>query len=180
MRNLVPLLLAVTLTSCATVPTVDYSTVPPEAVAEQVTVVDSKFDRRARLEAPAIREVVEVNPGSPFTHIDIRHTLLRAFKGDTLTHQAYVSIHYVGNRWRFYNSASLVGGQAVPAVVIERVVESCSRSCSYRETVGIELTEEQLRGSGDLEFRLNSQNGRGEVVTIPRNYVNGYLLAVSL
>ena len=177
-----PALLAIlvgTLSGCASAPSVDYSTISPEVIATQATVIRSKFDRGVRIEGPVIRNTVAKDSDSLISHIDIQQILLRAFKADRTRHQVYVVINYVGSRWRFYRNASFPGGNVVPITVIDRRVNLCGPSCDYTEEIGIELTEDQLRGSNDLEFRLNAQSGRTDVITVPRNYIDGYLLAVT-
>lgn len=89
----------------------------------------------------------------------------------TVRYQLYEDVHYNFN-WRNFRSASvLLGGQptSMPLTSIAHDVEACfSGVCSYRETVGIDMVEAEVReiaassAAGGFRlwpFRLKAQNG---------------------
>lgn len=178
-------LVASALIGCATAPPqVDYSTMDAGSVAAAVIVKGGKFDAVTTIEAPALRDRVlkQKSEVSVFDRYDSRMVLLRAIKanGTPTTHQAYVEIEYSGDTWRFYQSARLAGGKSLTIVPVERKVLRCGgvAGCDYRETVGVLLKEDDLRGAGALEFALKGRTEGDDVISIPRNYVNGYLAAL--
>lgn len=168
------------LAGCANIPELEVAKMDSDGIAAATKVVSSKFDGRMTIQGPLMQVNHKTRPDDYLSDIDFRRIALRAFreKGETL-HQVYVEIEYVASRWRFYETVSFVGGRAAKLLPIDRKVASCSARCNYVETLGVDVTDADLRGSGDLEFRLNSKSGVRDVVVVPRSYINGYLAAVS-
>jgi hypothetical protein len=98
---------------------------------------------------------------------------MRAADGKTL-HQLYLAVS--AYEWLFLNSAYAYG-QPLDFVGIDRSVGSCSKyGCNITETVGIGLTEDQLRqyALSGFTFQLTGQRGN-RVITVPATYFQGYL-----
>lgn len=112
---------------------------------------------------------------------DEQSVLLRGFKDkkkQTTTHQIYLVIRYRGD-WRYYTSASFVGGEQKRLTALKREVIGCSGrgSCTLQETLGIEISDEALRnGNRSINVRVNSKSGFANEIVIPQNYILGYLL----
>lgn len=106
---------------------------------------------------------------------------LRSFaapSGSTV-HQVYLSVS--SNEWMFLHAAYAYGSP-LNFVAIDRAVGACSRyGCTIRETVGVNLTEEELRqfAQTGFVFQLSGQRG-SRVVSIPAAYFQGYLSRLHL
>lgn len=177
-------LLATALAGCATTPpSINYATMDPAAVTAATTVNGSKFDKTLRVEAPAIttRTKLPSAPGQMVDYYENRAVFLRGVmaKSAPTMHSAYVEVVYEGKGWRFYQGANFVGGERATFLPIERKLIDCYPSlCKYSETFAVVLRESDVRGNGDIEFRLNSRTAGEDIITLPRNYINGYLAAV--
>jgi hypothetical protein len=90
------------------------------------------------------------------------------------THQLYLSVS--SNGWLFLNAA-YSGGSMLPMTQIDRSVGYCSSyGCTVHETVGIDLTYDQLSkyASTGIAFQLSGQRG-SKTYSIPAAYFKGYL-----
>lgn len=175
------------LLGCATsVPSIDYAIASEKAVAEATIVHDSGFDVVKTVVAPELHKTIQVRKG--FLDIpgldsiyDEQTVLLRGFKdktAKTTTHQIYLVIRYRGD-WRYYTSASFIGGEQKLLKALKREVIGCSGrgSCILQETLGIEISEDALRtGKGGINVRVNSKSGFANEIVIPQHYIVGYLL----
>lgn len=141
-------------------------------IAAAVAVHDSSFDARKRLTGPRIRVSAEDSSGS---------YMLRAFvdkaSGETSI-QAYAAVYWFGGSWRFYRSASFVGGHTVSALRIDSDVRCKRSSCSHEETVGIDIPKAFLTPGAGLQLRLNGRTGPDVVLAFTPEYVDGMLAAV--
>lgn len=180
------LLLAGLLTAgCATQPPVDYASWDAGSIQGATTVTDSRFAKTSTVESPPIRDkVLSVKSDvAAFDRYDERMVLLRGAvaKGAPTRHQAYVEVTYIAQAWRLYRGASLAGGKRTTVIPIERTVVRCGHlgGCEFREAIGVLLDENDLRSAGPLEIRLQSHQGGEYVLSLPRNYVEGYLAAVN-
>jgi hypothetical protein len=101
---------------------------------------------------------------------------IRTIKGTDghSVHQIYLAVSSDG--WMFLHSAHAYG-KPLNFLAIDRAVGYCSKyGCSVTETVGITMSEDELRQlalSGFI-FQLSGQRG-SRVVTIPATYFQGYL-----
>lgn len=133
---------------------------PPRAPAVQ----DSNFD--------AVRTIT----GQPRRASDDArgvHTFqLRAFvdkRTRAVTWQLYVTLHYTGQGWRVYDSASLSDGTQAPAKRITTDVSCTTSFCSYTEVIGVPLQADRI-AAAPLTVRLNAKQGMPVFVTIPADY----------
>lgn len=175
----------ITLAGCASAPQTGpsyYATMDPKGIAASSKAVVSKFSENTWIEAPAMRYKIERKTGDIVPPVDDYLVLLRGLvsKDGKVTHQAYVNIDYSASTWRHYSSANLAGGKFISAVPVETKVLRCGAGgrCDFREVFAVPLDEAALRSSGDVEFRLNSKAEGEDVVTLPRNYIDGYLLSI--
>lgn len=180
MYKLAPaLLLAAALIGCASKAPLDPGYLARSAadVTAATRVTDSEFDLNRTYVSPA---VTMRDSAEGLKYFDRQTVVLRGFKDKktgVLTHQVYIEMTYFGQGWRFYNSVSLPGIGARPVTLISRKVDSCSgHACNYREILGIDMTTEALLSDKDgLRLRMNSANGEGDVIALPRQYIEGYL-----
>jgi len=101
---------------------------------------------------------------------------IRTFKGadGKSVHQVYLAVSSQG--WMFLNSAYAYG-KPLDFLAIDRQVGYCSKyGCSITETVGVGLSEDQLRqfAMTGFSFQLTGQRA-SRVVNIPATYFQGYL-----
>lgn len=183
MKPLLAATIVLAVTGCTSAPPIDYATMDPVGVAAATTVKGSKFDKVTSIEGPAIktRRKLPSAPGQMVDHYESRWVFLRGAvaKGTPTTHSVYVEIQYEGNGWKFYDGANFEGGVRATFLPIARKVVDCYPSlCTYSEAFAVLLREADVRGKGDIEFALRSRSGTDDVITLPRNYINGYLSAV--
>ena len=96
------------------------------------------------------------------------------------TRQLYASVWHQDRTWRFYRTASFVGGDMVDARRIA-LNPSCMSggglvTCSFTEVVTAPITAEQWAGAkvSGLDIRLNGQQGPSVVVKITPAYIAGF------
>jgi len=167
------MVLSLCLAGCAT----DYSKQPTQAVAAATTVKDSNFDAQVRYMAPNLRS--ERRRG---LFMDYHSVALRSFvdkKTGLAANQVYVTVSYVGG-WRFYRTASFEGGAQRAVLAIDRNVDFCNGGiCAYTETLGIQLSDEELQAAArGMKIRLNAKSGHESMIELPANYVAGFLAAL--
>lgn len=146
-----------------------------EQVSAGVKKDDTKFDSLIRHVGPSVTYSVQ-RPG--LGSDDITWTV-RAFTSKTngaTERQLYARVMHSDKRWRFFNSASFVGGDLAKTVRIDST-PSCHRyGCTLTEVVGVDLPDQKWRaatGAG-LEVRLNAQSGGHVVIKIPAEYISGF------
>jgi hypothetical protein len=139
---------------------------PPKSVAERIEVKDSQFD--------AVRTIV-----GPTMHSAGTNFRLRAFKpkaGGETRWQLYADITWMGDGWRFYNSASFEDGMQASATRISTDV-TCGRSlCTYQEIVGVIVPAERIKPQ-PFSVRINSRSGRQAILTVPADYIAAMIVA---
>lgn len=178
-RLIIAAVLTTLLAGCASTPEVDFSTMAPAGITAATITKGSKFDRLVTIQGPVMRYTHKVDPNDYLSDIDFRNVALRAFKGKgEITFQIYAEIEYVSSRWRYYNTVSFEGGKSAKVLPIDRRVANCSARCNYVETLGIDVAENDLRGTEDFEFRINGRSGVRDVITVPRTYIDGFLAAL--
>lgn len=159
----------VALAGCVSQPT------SPSDISAQVEVRDTKFDKSVTYVAP------QQSAGGWNTQTYYRLRGWRNKDSGALSHQLYVNVWYNLGSWRYYESASFVGGREVSVVKID-AKPRCSAgggivTCSYDEYFGVPLTTEFLeaaRATG-FEIQLNARLGPPVTVSVPATYVAGYL-----
>jgi hypothetical protein len=158
------------LTGCAT----NYGTRPAGDVTAAVQVRDSTFDaRRIYAGPPSFSET------SRFPFVDNETARLVAFKDKAtgqVTHAVTLMVMYSGG-WRFYESVSLPGGTTVSLHEVKRDVNACmGAGCTFTEQMALELTDDQAQAArSGLQFRVNARSGHSNIITLPGEYVRGFL-----
>ncbi|EAW31108.1 hypothetical protein GP2143_03268 [marine gamma proteobacterium HTCC2143] len=162
--------LLLVLTGCAT----NYSNVSPESVAQKVVIKNSGFDSHKTYFGPD-----HETSTSRGLFTDYEHVKLVAYedkKSGKISYKLRISILYSGG-WRFYDSASFLGGTHVDLHNNSRDVNFCTGGlCSYTEVMDIAISEERLTDylDNDLIFRLNARTGHENIIEISSNYVAGF------
>lgn len=97
--------------------------------------------------------------------------------------QSFYQIYTItpATEWMFLDQA-YAGGKELETVVIKRSVDSCSGGlgCDLSETVGVTLTEDQMRqaAANGFSFKLAGRSGSA-VYTIPAPYFSAVYKAVN-
>ena len=182
-RLMAPVLISAVLSGCAATPNV--SSMSPSDIEQKVLVNNSEFDANIRLTGMNLKKVEESGFLTGYDYINYMTRSWVNKETSSVTHQVYISIAYAAGGWRFYNSATLKGGDPLEFTSINRDVVGCQggtyvSSCNYKETIGINLTDDFLQSKSDdgISFRISSQSGKENVLNIPSNYLQGYLTAV--
>lgn len=152
--------------------------VSPQEIALKTTIEKTQFDKCAQ----AVGAEVISNPEYFSMENTSYVTRLRSWLCKPPTHQLYVDIEYPGV-WRFYQSATNDRAEAVGMTLISRDPIDCkSTGCSFSETVGIKLSEADLkRGAKQgLKYQLSAKSGDKTVIEVPANVVEGYLSGLAL
>lgn len=162
-------LVGVLLSGCVT----NYVNAPAEKVANAVVVSDSEFDSSVAYTGPDIQSVTR--RGLFVDNESLRLVALRDKKSNALTYVVQLRILYSFD-WRFYSSASFTDGSSVEVKEIDRRTNDCvALGCIHTERVFFLVDFKRLKDSQDgLRFRLNGKNTTN-VITIPRNYINGFM-----
>tara|TARA_B110000003_G_C16489533_1_gene472890 strand:+ start:70 stop:795 length:726 start_codon:yes stop_codon:yes gene_type:complete len=102
----------------------------------------------------------------------------------SISHQLYLSLKYNADKLRNYNSANFCdkwqdcsSGKKIVVANIQSGADSCSGSnCEYREIFELEFTDEVLKSymNDGLSFVITSKRNSNKI-TIPANYIKGYL-----
>ena len=164
----------------------NYAVMPADDVAKKITIKDSEFDSSINYVAPTL---FNSKQRGLLTGYDYENFSLRGWKsksGGNVTHQLYIDIKY-SSKWRYYQSASFENGKQQDLTIINREVVRCESYgsigvlCDYRETFGISFTNEALNSLKETGFKVrgNSQSGHENILTVPANYIQGYLKAIS-
>ena len=92
------------------------------------------------------------------------------------THQLYVVRTY-GYDWHFYDRAVLSGGEALGFTEIDSEVPGCSGGdCSFRETFGIDITNDLLEANRDgFDVKVSSRSGNSFVISITKQQIDSQL-----
>lgn len=178
----------------------DYTKIPSSDYARNVKVKDTKFDAHISYVAPEIRYRENYVTDVYFDY------LLRGWKDKktgSISHQLYVEIHYTekeyipssfkeedkikiiqhANDWRVYRTANFENATRTHLVSIDTDVDCQLRDiiyeCDYKEMIGVPITSELLKRSTVAGFtiRLNSKSGHESFITVPANYIQGYINA---
>lgn len=173
--HLLLVVLVASLTGCSTAP--NYRDKTPAEVAQGVRVIENEFSNDRVFVGPP---VTGEPAGGVFYSAEL--AAIQAKSGGTVVHALRVRWKYGNDRWLFFKSATLPGGRSLDTVVNDRHVESCSASryCNYTESVSAVMPLDALAGaSNGLRVQFGSALG-WTVVELPREYVLGYLQALSI
>ena len=89
-------------------------------------------------------------------------------KTGALSHQLYVTFGYRGD-WRFYERASDEDAKNLETTMIDRNVVDCSGySCSFDETVGVEISNANLKAHArnGYSIKIYSHSGDAEILKL--------------
>lgn len=171
-KTTVALIALVLMTGCAT----NFADKPPAEVARAVQVKDTAFDAKKLIGGPLVASETK---RFPFTDSQSTYLLVEKDRvtGALTNYTLFVRVIHNGP-WRFFQSASFVGGAQVEVKVGEREVSACGGSgfCVYTESVGIPIKEEVIRAAKEgLRVRLNSKSGLENEIFLPKSYIDGFL-----
>lgn len=155
----------------------DYRDSSAGEVAQGVRVIENEFSNSRVFMAPAVA-------GEPASgvHYSAELAAIQSKGNGAFVHALRVHWQYGNDRWLLFKSATLPGGRALDTVVNDRHVESCraTRYCDYSERVSAVIPLDALAGaSNGLRVQFGSALG-WTVVELPREYVLGYLQALSI
>lgn len=168
------LLLTAALSACvATAPKTS------DEVAQSTQRTESQFDQFANITGPTVSE--SVPRGMVSDQIRWRVQAIAIKERPTAGgHRLVASIWHQDRSWRFYRSASFVGGASIPTTRVDSK-PSCHTggglvTCSYTEVVSAPLTAAQwseAKTSG-LSVRLNADRGPAVTIHISPTYAEGF------
>ncbi|MFN3233723.1 MAG: hypothetical protein ACE363_16420 [Alphaproteobacteria bacterium] len=168
--------LAILVTGCIAAPQ------DQNQYADRVRVTDSAFDATVGYEGPVVRAGT-LAWGNVYGQALLRS--LRDKQTGQMAHQLYVDLAYDGRRFRWFETASLIGGQRFDLLQIDHERLNCSkdrepRPCRYAETVGLNLSLPFLLAHEHSGFsvRLNAREGSMIVFEIPPHYIQGQLKVI--
>ncbi|CAB5715870.1 TPA: hypothetical protein L3577_006399 [Pseudomonas aeruginosa] len=168
-------ILVAALTGCATAP--NYRDKTSAEVAHSVRVIENEFSNDRVFVAPPVT-------GEPAggVHYSAELAAIQSKGNGSVVHALRVHWKYGNDRWLFFKSATLPGGRSLETLVNDRFVENCSASryCNYTESVSAVVPLDALASAGNgLRVQFGSALG-WTVVELPRDYVLGYLQALSI
>jgi hypothetical protein len=160
------------VTGCAT----NYGVVPSEEVAGAIEVKDSEFDSSVQFAGP--QAFSDTRRGIFVDNEAIRLVAAQDKQTGVVSYGIYVRILY-SQGWRFYNSVSFTDATRVEAPNVSREVNGCTGiGCIHTEEFVVPVELSRLEGDGDLVVRVNSRNGVENIISIPRSYIQGFLMSV--
>jgi hypothetical protein len=133
------------------------------ASAKDALLQDDKFSKSAMFVGP----VESKNPfGGTFRMWRLRTWIDKS--NLQTTHQLYVDVSYTGN-WRFYERASDDHARDLPLSKISQNLGSCSSvlGCDHSETVGIDLSDGQLRAAATTGMEVKLWAHSGDTLILP-------------
>lgn len=155
------------LGACAQVP----PTQTPTQVLAASTTRDSAFDKTRTVSTPPIVSKHQ-RGGGLYVFTDTARTTLSVSQSKdtgTVIFLLTTTVEYSG-QWRFYRTASLVGGMTLLERAANRQVQSCrGGDCEFLESVVFELPPAIVRKATDtgLALRLNADVGPALELALP-------------
>lgn len=149
-----------------------------QATAAQTTKRDSEFDRFAVFSAPEV--FLSVPRGMLADRVRWKLQSIVDKPTSAKAQSVLISIWHQDKSWRYYQSASFIGGDLVNVKHIKSEPNCTSRggftSCSFTEIVSVSLpterwTEAQTTG---LSIRFNAKNGPSVTIQVPADYAQGF------
>lgn len=121
------------------------------------------------------RGITETNGESEsFGASNSRTYFIRSFldkESGEISHQLYISIDYF-NDWRFYNRASLVGGDNPEFIEIASDVDCSSYGCTYNEQMAVTMSDKYLRDhENGFKVKVSSKSGHETVINVTSNQI---------
>ncbi len=135
---------------------------PPQP--PHVTIEDDEFSPQATVVGVSLTENTVGGV--------LRKWFLRSFvdkRSHAVTHQLYVNLSYNGDRMIF-NRAADDTATPLPVVRIDRSTFYCDRKvdvCTRTETIGVELSDAELRARAASGFRIKISAHSGDALILP-------------
>lgn len=174
--GLLPFFLAV---GCST----NMALLTPDVVEKSTTLKTSKFDSASLAQGPQF----QVSLSNSLTNVSWYDATMMATIDQAHAvspSQVSVIVYYTDSSWRFYDSASFVGGVMVPLSIVGRSVLKCGGvgGCDYSEAFLLTLTPKQLADAETkgLEVRINAKAGGNFVLILTADYATGFERAVGI
>lgn len=143
-----------------------------------VTIITDEFESLVTITG------ISLNPPQEQKHYsEMSKYFIRSFvdkKTKSKTHQVYVSYKYYNysSGWRFYDFASLKGGESLNVVSINRDVQ-CNGACGYTEVFGIDISDKYLRNhQNGFPMKVSSKSSIDFVLKITAQQIKEQLKAV--
>lgn len=178
----------------------------PALVSEVVQELKTRNDN-ALIEAEKVakyaEKVIVSDNNSKFIGAEISNSMMRGILSNydfqdyflqgsknngLIQHQLHLSIKYTSDNWRNYNSASFSDENPVDITLIKSksfAIGCGSSSCEYTEVMELNLSDGFLRSNMEKGFSIgfNATNKFNSItvtnnITIPPNYIKGYLKVV--
>lgn len=154
----------------------NYANKSADEVAKAMSVRNSEFDSSIRYIAPPARSDTRRGLFEDNQTVQLYASLDKNTKA--LTYYVYVRVLYSFD-WRFYNSVSFTDGTTKPTTEKARKVNSCTGiGCIYTEEIIFPIEYARLASRHGMSFRLNSKKGASNTISLPSNYVDGFILGL--
>ena len=150
-----------------------------DEVAETTQRTEPQFDQFATITGPTVSESVPRGMLSDQIRWRVQASAIKG-RPTPGAHRLVASIWHQDRSWRFYRSASFVGGVSIPTTRIDSR-PSCNTggglvTCSYTEVVSTPLSAAQwaeAKASG-FSVRLNADRGPAIIIQISPSYAEGF------
>jgi hypothetical protein len=171
---------------------VEVASVAPLTIAQHVKIETTPADRYVKFRGPQIEasfQPLDWGDGTFYRNVSPKYggfprQLLRSWQdkaGGQIRHELYVAYSYsAASAWQF-QTAQFDDASVVPLTVFEREVAEClTERCVRVEHFGVPVSDGFLRSRfyTGLQMHVLSPKGHTAVLTVPANYIQGYLTAV--
>ena len=158
--------------------------IPAKEIANTTVLKDTEFDADFIFNAPVITQSGFNGVTTDYTKYYLRGR--RSKKTDKITHALHITVRYAGER-RYYQTASFEGGEERKLKVIFRRKHQCisndllGKICQYSETLVLPIDHDLVaqKLNFGIRIRLNARTEYEEVLSIPPNYIQGYMMRLS-
>lgn len=159
----------------------DYTKMSSDDILLAATTRSSEFDSSEFTFLPSLHASLNRGFLGSLDQIEFALGVSKGKNNEVSAQGLMVKIRYFDTEWRYYNSADFSGGVPAELKIQNSNVSNCSTyktlatRCNYSEMVSIKLDKEFIkRNQNGFSVRLNSQEGKQNIVTIPENYMNAF------
>jgi hypothetical protein len=171
---------------------VEVASIAPLTIAQHVKIETTPADRYVKFRGPQIEasfQPLDWGDGTFYRNVSPKYGgfprhLLRSWRdkaGGQIRHELYVAYSYsAASPWQF-QTAQFDDASVVPLTVFEREMTECfSERCVRVEHFGVPVSDGFLRSRfyTGVQMHVLSSEGHTAVLTVPANYIQGYLTAV--
>lgn len=171
---------------------VEVASIAPLTVAQHVKVETTNVDKYVKFHGPKIEtsfQPVDWGDGTFYRNASPKYGgfprhLIRSWRdkaGGQIRHELYVAYSYsASSAWQF-QTVQFDDASVVSVTVFDRKVAKClSERCVHVEHLGVPLSDAFLRSRFYTGFQMHvlSPRGHSAVLSVPANYIQGYLTAV--